>query len=641
MATVYRATDMRLGRVVAVKVMHEALDGDEDFTRKFDREARAAAKLCHPNVVAVFDQGHDADRAYIVMEYVQGCTLRNVIAADTPMDPQKALELIDSILAALCAAHESGLVHRDIKPENVLISERGHLKVADFGLARAISSHTATATQGVLIGTVSYLPPELVLHGTADTRSDVYATGVVLFELLTGTKPYTGETPIQVAYAHVHNRIPAPSTRLDTSWQVSRNGIPPYLDALVRAATQREPDRRPRDAREFRAMVQRALAALSQGVMDDPALTAQFSSRFLALEETQAHSYPDSEPLELEEIAEEAPAAARVDRPRKGTPRSQPRKAPKPPDRPRADLRADAQAPRTLALRRRRLAALLLLIVLTISGTGVWWMLEGRFIATPALVGMSQTEATQAAESQGLKVQTGEEFSETVPAGSVISTEPTAGADLVRGGTLALTLSKGPERFAMPRVIGLSQDAATALLAETNLTVGTVNEDWDEEIDPGLVSQASATEGDPLRRDAAVDLTLSKGPRPIKIASQVGRPAAEAQVTLEGAGFQVTVKTAHSPSVPVGAVISQDPSSGTGTRGSTITLVRSIGPAMVKVPEVKALPVQQATDALTKAGFKVETKPGENPLNLGYVQRTDPAGGQEAPEGSTITLFVI
>ncbi|MDO5682641.1 MAG: protein kinase, partial [Propionibacteriaceae bacterium] len=274
MATVYRATDMRLARVVAIKVMHDGLGEDKDFIRKFDREARLAAKLCHPNVVGVFDQGHDAGRPYIVMELVEGCTLRNVIAKDTPMEPLRALELIDLILAALCAAHENGMVHRDIKPENVLISARGQLKVADFGLARAVSAHT-TATQDVLIGTVSYLPPELVLHGKADTRSDVYATGVVLFELLTGTKPYTGETPIQVAYAHVHNRIPAPSTRLDTHWQVSRNGIPPYLDALVCAATQREPEKRPADAREFRVMVRSAIEALSRGIMDDPALTAR------------------------------------------------------------------------------------------------------------------------------------------------------------------------------------------------------------------------------------------------------------------------------------------------------------------------------------------------------------------------------
>lgn len=666
MATVYRATDMRLGRVVAVKVMHDGLGEDDDFARKFDREARSAAKLSHPNVVAVFDQGHDVGRPYIVMEYVRGCTLRNVISADAPMEPLRALELIDHILAALCAAHENGLVHRDIKPENVLISERGHLKVADFGLARAISSHTATATQGVLIGTVSYLPPELVLHGKADTRSDVYSTGVVLFELLTGTKPYRGETPIQVAYAHVHNRIPAPSTRLKTSWQVSRrNGVPPYLDALVLAATQREPDRRPHDAREFRSMVQRALAALSQGVMDDPALTRHFKARFVDLEDTEPHEYgpheykphehkeesaavvepavvepEDSEELDRgEDSVEEAPrkprrrssdSPTRVRPPRRGTPARRPAATPR--RRP---------APGVVLLRRRRLATLLLLIVLTVSGSGAWWLLEGRFVPTPALTGMARDEAVKTVEGQGLGVQSSEAFSETVPAGVVISTDPAAGADVLRSGTVSMVVSKGPERFAMPRVIGLSQDDAAKVLAEANLAVGTVNEDWHEELAPGLVTQASADPDELLRRDTRIDLTLSKGPRPIRIANQAGRPADQAQSTLENAGFRVVVKTAHSPTVPAGQVISQNPASGTGNRGNTITLVRSVGPAMIKVPEVKALPTQQAVDQLTKAGFKVETKNGDDFLNLGYVQRTDPPAGKEAPEGSTITVFVI
>lgn len=664
MATVYRATDMRLGRVVAVKVMHDGLGEDDDFARKFDREARSAAKLSHPNVVAVFDQGHDVGRPYIVMEYVRGCTLRNVISADAPMEPLKALELIDLILAALCAAHESGLVHRDIKPENVLISERGHLKVADFGLARAISSHTATATQGVLIGTVSYLPPELVLHGKADTRSDVYSTGVVLFELLTGTKPYRGETPIQVAYAHVHNRIPAPSTRLKTSWQVSRrNGIPPYLDALVKAATQREPDRRPHDAREFRAMVQRALAALSQGVMDDPALTAHFSARFVDLEDTESHEYgtvtaltpADARPVDPrpadpkpadpepeESVDEDTPAPVSTRSPAAPSPGRQPvARRRTQTRRPRATTRPRHPDPGVVLLRRRRLATLVLLIALTISGTGAWWMLEGRFVPTPVLTGLAQAEAVQTAEGQGLGVQSTEAFSETVPAGVVISTDPGAGADVLRSGTVDMVVSKGPERFAMPRVIGLSQDDAAKVLAESNLAVGTVNEAWHEELAPGLVSQASAEAGEPMRRDARIDLTLSKGPRPIRITNQAGRPADQAQSTLENAGFQVVVKTANSPTVPEGHVISQDPASGTGYRGNTITLVRSLGPAMIKVPEVKALPTQEAVDQLTRAGFKVETKPGENFLNLGYVQRTDPAAGHEAPEGSTITVFVI
>ena len=238
MATVYRAVDTRLTRTVAVKVMHVGLGDDAEFARKFDREARAAARLSHPNVVAVFDQGQDiieghSSRPYIVMEHIEGYTLRDVINTESPLRPLRALEVIEPVLAALAAAHDAGLVHRDVKPENVLISDRGQIKVADFGLAKAVSSQTSTATQGLLIGTVSYLPPELVLSGRADARSDVYSTGVVLFELLTGLKPHTGDTPIQVAYAHVHSDVPAPSTFPNAG------PIPPYLDALVVRATSR------------------------------------------------------------------------------------------------------------------------------------------------------------------------------------------------------------------------------------------------------------------------------------------------------------------------------------------------------------------------------------------------------------------
>ena len=239
MATVYRAADIRLDRIVACKVMHIGLGDDEDFTRKFDREARAAARLSHPNVVSVFDQGSDEGRPYIVMELVEGRTLRSVIAREAPLNPLRALTLIEPVLSALAAAHDAGLVHRDVKPENVLISDRGQIKVGDFGLARAITAQTSTATAGLLIGTVSYLPPELVLTGKADARSDVYSAGVVLFELLTGRKPHTGETPIQVAYAHVHNDVPAPSS-LPTA-----GSIPDYLDGLIARATARNADARP------------------------------------------------------------------------------------------------------------------------------------------------------------------------------------------------------------------------------------------------------------------------------------------------------------------------------------------------------------------------------------------------------------
>ena len=270
MATVYEAVDLRLDRVCAVKVMHAGLGDDHDFAARFVREARSAARLSHPNVVGVFDQGDDDGTLFLAMEYIPGHTLRDVIRKEAPMAPAKALTLIEPVLAALGAAHQAGLVHRDVKPENVLIADDGRIKVADFGLARAISTETQhTATGGVLIGTVSYLAPELVVDGKSDARADVYAAGVLIYELLTGRKPHEGESPIQVAYKHVHEDVPPASEEIP--------GIPPYVDALIARACARDRELRPADARVLLHQVRRVHGALDHGVRDDPELTADLA----------------------------------------------------------------------------------------------------------------------------------------------------------------------------------------------------------------------------------------------------------------------------------------------------------------------------------------------------------------------------
>ena len=281
MASVYEATDIRLDRTVAVKVMHPGLGDDDDFAQRFVREARAAAKLNHPHVVGVYDQGDDDGVVFLAMEFVPGHTLRDVIRKESPMTPARALSLLEPVVSALAAAHRAGLIHRDVKPENVLIGDEAHggqVKVADFGLAKAISADTQhTATGGVLIGTVSYLAPELVVDGRSDARADVYAAGVVLYELLTGNKPHEGESPIQVAYRHVHEDVPPPS-------EVAPD-IPAYVDALVARATARDRSQRPADAGVLLHQIHRVAHALREGVLDDPELTAD-----LAL----AQTHPDT-----------------------------------------------------------------------------------------------------------------------------------------------------------------------------------------------------------------------------------------------------------------------------------------------------------------------------------------------------------
>ncbi|MGY4721296.1 Stk1 family PASTA domain-containing Ser/Thr kinase [Naumannella huperziae] len=674
MATVYLATDQRLTRTVAVKVMQEGLGADEDFVAKFDREARSAARLSHPNVVSVFDQGHDGDRPYIVMEHIAGGTLRQLMNRAGVLEPLRALELIEPVLAALAAAHEAGIVHRDVKPENVLITDRGQLKVADFGLARAISAQTITANQGLLIGTVSYLPPELVLHGRATPRSDVYSAGVVLFEMLTGSKPHTGDTPIQVAWAHVHNDIEPPSQRLDTSWRHTRTAIPPYLDALVQSATRREPTQRPADARGLLAAVREARAALGSGVMDDPALTARFRSLAPfdgADDRTQAFDRPTQ--VRDTQVRDTPVRPARPPRP--ATPvhtplspsvpwaeRSTDRATPVPigpppepgrtallpaqPDEPRAPSSPSRHRRELVERQRRRRRrgwiwlVLLTLLVLLAAATG-WWFAEGRFTAAPTVAGMTQAQASDAVRQAALQPRTTERFSEDVPAGAVIGTEPAGGSRLERDSALTLVVSKGPERFEAPEVVGSSLDDARSAIESASLKVGKISERWDEKAKKGTVLSADPKAGSSLKRDSTVNLAVSKGPEPIKIGDWVGKGAEEARDALTEKGFKINEKTANSDSVPKDRVISQDPESGTAFRGDTITIVRSLGPELVQIPEVKTKSVDEATKLLKEAGFKVESKPGPQYLGLGYVMSVEPTESGKAPKGSTITLLLV
>ncbi len=395
MATVYLATDRRLTRTVAVKVMHDNLGSDQDFANRFDREARAAARLSHPNVVSVFDQGNDNGRPYMVMEYVEGSTLRNLITREAPMEPQRALDLLIPVVSAVAAAHEAGIIHRDLKPENVLISSRGQIKVADFGLARAITAHTATAN-GMLIGTVSYIAPELVTHGHADTRCDVYALGVMLFEMLTGRKPHTGDTPIQVAYSHVHNEITLPSISAPAQWRDTRSAVPAYLDALVVSAAARQPSDRPMDAKVLLDHLRAARDAIGHGVMDDPQLTMRmrettlddanqvtemvpaFSGAHAEVQRTATLRFTPSTPISPNHpgVADGMPYYDDV-------PQRQPSPAAVPLQQRQARKR-----------RRSGISLLVLLLVAAILGFGAWYFLSGQFTTTPDFTNQTKAQAS-------------------------------------------------------------------------------------------------------------------------------------------------------------------------------------------------------------------------------------------------------
>ncbi len=471
MAAVYEAVDIRLDRVCAVKTMHRSLGDDAEFAHRFTREARAAARLSHPNVVNVFDQGEDptveGGTLYLVMELVPGHTLRDVIRTDAPMPPAQALALLEPVVSALAAAHRAGVIHRDIKPENVLIADDGRVKVADFGLAKAVTTDTRhTATGGVLIGTVSYLAPELVVDGTSDARADVYAVGVVLYELLTGSKPHEGESPIAVAYKHVHEDVPPPSEVVP--------GIPPYVDALVARATARDRAQRPADAGVLLHQFHRVAQAVAGGVPDDAELTADLALPPRVSDDTtmlEVDVLPIA-PAELVAPPAEEPVITSV-----------------PP------------APRAARSGRSRRGPLLLVAALVIAlaaGVGAYWFGWARYTATPGVLGMTRTAATAKLDREGFGVRMAPAaYSESVPKGEVVKTDPAPGSRVLDHGTVVLTLSLGQERYDVPKLHGLTVDEAQDALAKAHLTYGRSILRWSDTVPHGVVIASNPARGTP------------------------------------------------------------------------------------------------------------------------------------------------
>ena len=685
MASVYEATDTRLDRTVAVKVMHPGLGDDQEFAERFVREARAAARLNHPHVVGVYDQGDDTsdgkDTVFLVMEYVPGHTLRDVIRKESPMPPSRALALLEPVVSALAAAHRAGLIHRDVKPENVLIADEAHggrIKVADFGLAKAVSADTQhTATGGVLIGTVSYLAPELVVDGRSDARADVYAAGVVLYELLTGSKPHEGESPIQVAYRHVHHDVPMPS--------LVQPGIPDYVDALVARSTSRDRGQRPADATVLLHHLHRVEQALREGLASDPELADDLLPRRAAAYDDDApgHGFDTTiEPFDAGALAlltevdprdsglvddgspDRTTALERHAAPptNAGAPpvdaapatsampvRTDP--IPTPVTRPapgRTPSRVPSRVTPVITTARRRsvkgpVALLLAILLVAGIGLGAWWFGWERYTTTPGVLGLGEAAAGAKLEAAGLEAEAGEPaYSENVAAGLVIATDPEPGGKVLDGGTVTLTLSLGPERYDVPQLKGQTEDEAQDALAATNLVFGSSTGRWSETVPEGQVIRTSPKAGTTLKPGTTVDLVLSRGRKPITIKDWTGKSFDDAKEALERRKLEVTVAGEdYSDTVPEGYVISQDPTTGTLHRGDTVSFVVSQGPELVEVPSVRAMGVDAATELLEGLGFTVETEEADNYLGLGYVFSSDPDSGEQVPKGSTITLFLV
>ncbi|MFJ3595086.1 Stk1 family PASTA domain-containing Ser/Thr kinase [Streptomyces sp. NPDC090126] len=611
MATVYRAVDTRLDRVLALKVMHPALATDVSFVERFIREAKSVARLAHPNVVAVFDQGAQGAYVYLAMEYVAGCTLRDVLRERGALQPRAALDILEPVLAALGAAHRAGFVHRDMKPENVLIGDDGRVKVADFGLVRAVG--TATDTTGSLLGTVSYLAPEQIEHGTADTRSDVYACGVVLYEMLTGAKPHTGENAAQVIYQHLNSDVPAPSAAVP--------GLPVALDSLVASATARNPEVRPHDAVLLLAETREARAGLTDAELDAVPPQALSDSRDGADDRTSV--IPRA-------LVEDGDGDGVHRTSRLATPPSEPAA----PHRRRAGRRGPFGGPH------RKLIIALTAVLLALGiGTGVWYINSGQFTQVPSLLGQTQQAAEQRLADAGLGLKGVDRvFSDTVERGEVVSSAPASG-DRIRGnGSVRLVVSRGPEIVRVPDVAGASLADARRTLKKVGLVPGMVTREFSEDVARGEVIGTDPRAGTDRRPDTAVALVVSKG-APVDVPDVTGLSAEEATAELEAEGLKAEVLPGrvHSPEA-AGEVTEQSPGEGTeAAEGDTIQLTLSKGPRMVDVPDVTGRDVDEARSTLEEAGFEVEVdRPFLSFSDTIASQSVD--GGEQAPEGSTITI---
>ncbi|MFD7868348.1 Stk1 family PASTA domain-containing Ser/Thr kinase [Streptomyces sp. NPDC059783] len=608
MATVYRAMDTRLDRVLALKVMHPALATDATFVERFIREAKSVAHLAHPNVVAVFDQGAQGQYVYLAMEYVAGCTLRDVLRERGALRPRAALDILDPVLAALGAAHRAGFVHRDMKPENVLIGDDGRVKVADFGLVRAVGS--VTNTTGTILGTVSYLAPEQIEHGTADTRADVYASGVVLYEMLTGAKPHSGESPAQVIYQHLHEDVPPPSAAVP--------GLAAALDALVASATARDPEVRPFDAVALLAESQRARAALTDAELD-------------AVPPQATGDAPDRADDRTSVIPRVLPVG-------QGTAHHTSRlETPPPPPQPPTGRPGGSG--RSRAPRRGLVTALLAVLLVLGVGGGVWYINSGQFTRVPALLGQTQKAAEGRLSDAGLDVkEVRRAYSDTVDRGTVIGSDPKPGAKIRRNNSVTLVVSRGPEIVTVPDVTGVELAEARRQLKKRGLVPGMVTKEFSEDAAADEVLRTDPAGGAERHPDSAVAIVVSKG-SPVDVPDVTGEDVEDARAELEDAGLRVEVAPGRvSSPEDAGTVARQSLAEGTqAAEGDTVTLTVSKGPRMIDVPDVTGKKIDEARSLLEDAGFEVKVdRPFLSFSDTIASQSVD--GGDQAPEGSTITI---
>ena len=613
MATVYVATDLRLERRVALKVMHGHLSDDMVFQSRFIQEARAAARLADPNVVNVFDQGQDGDMAYLVMEYLPGITLRDLLREQRRLTIAQTVTILDAILSGLSAAHRSGIIHRDIKPENVLLAEDGRIKIGDFGLARATTANTATGAQ--LLGTIAYLAPELVTRGSADARSDIYAIGIMLYEMLAGEQPYRGEQPMQIAFQHATDAVPTPSTR--------NAEVPEQLDDLVLWATQKSPDDRPNDAGE---MLHR-LREIERELGITPQLTRSSGA-----------SMNESDTGNLEERTRVLPPSSMTG------PTST------------IDDSDNAAALQHAAARRRTRGSWLVVVVLiltAIAGVTGWWFGSGpgSQVVVPSVAQATFDQAATTLSAETLTAVQEGEHSLTVAPDLVIRTDPAAGSRVDKDTSVTVFVSLGPAPVEVPSFADQPEGQVREALTALNLTVSDETLELFTASPRGNVvgvtltptsgaESISCTEGCSAFEGDAVALQVSVGPVPT--VAGLSREDATKALTDQGLLVADTVVEESSEEVAKGDVIRMEPrpDGGSWRPGETVTLVVSNGPPLFPVPDVAGLSSNDAIAALEQAGFNPAYNVLLAPIPGTTATGTDPAAGTMLERGERVYIVL-
>ncbi len=586
MGEVFRAQDAVLAREVAIKVLHRSLSGDPGFVDRFRREARAAATLNHPNIVAVYDWGAVDGIYYMVMEYVRGRGVRDLLNANHRLAPVQATEIIGQTLVALEHAHGLGLVHRDIKPENILVTNDGVVKLTDLGLARAYADGTATQA-GTVVGTVQYLSPEQIRGEPSDPRSDLYALGIVMYELLTGRLPFNGETPMAIAYKHLSDHVPAPSSQVP--------GIAPELDAFVASATERNRELRPESAAEMRRDL-RSIEPTLTPARSLAALVADTPDVILGGGDTQRV------------VAATTQAIPRVER----TARRRGRKA---------------------------FIGFLALAVVLAGGWAAWTYGVPHKADVPAILATPTDAARGQLEALGFVVRVDPgQTSLKVAAGLVLRVKPAVGASAAKGSTVTIVPSLGPPPVPLPSVVKEPLAKAEADIRHAKLTVGKISHGFSETVAAGSVisqdpSTADAPQGSP------VALVVSDGPPPVKLPTVVGKNQDAATAVLGTNGFTVTVRRAFSQSVALGFVISQDPSTAQAPKGSAVAIVVSQGPPTFKIASYLGMTRDAALASITADGLHADVRVLPAAF-LGTVAGQAPTPGTTVHAGDTVIIYI-